>query len=408
MHNRLPPKNFFAEKEKIYPTPLDLWKKLCYNEYVVRLTSADFFMEVKRALDSLKLYIEPGYDSRYWLKNIYDGFCAEAAASKKNVKLITSIEKNGGKEPVAIIGTESEWLEQAVAQLADANYRPVLISAGSAPTKKMLCSNVCFDLYEAVSDCIHYLVGAGRTRIAALGLRDLDFCDKIKRKAFEEVTAEMGLESCACVPLDDAHIEDFVSRLDSFVGKYDAVICSNDTLAVYLIKRMSECGYDVPRSLYVIGMGNSSIGRNISVPLTSILLDYSKLGRQAVKLCKYLSANTGIFRTVTYISSNLVIRESTDNIPFSPSGEKPTVGSGGDEVYKSPELAEIIEIESFLQDCDDTDRDIINLMLKGLTYDEIASKLFIHIRTLSYRKTKMMKRLNVTTREEFCAKIRRI
>ncbi|MBQ8207430.1 MAG: substrate-binding domain-containing protein [Clostridia bacterium] len=359
-------------------------------------------------MDCLKLYMEPGYESRYWLRNICDGFFTEASASKKAVKTLTSLEKNGGGEPIAIIGTETEWLEHAVHDLSAANYRPVLISAGSAPAKKMLCSNICFDLYEAVSDCIHYLVGAGRTRIAALGLRDLDFCDKIKQKAFEEITAEMGLRGCACVPLDDAHIEDFVSRIDSFVGKYDAVICSNDTLAVFLTKRMSECGYDVPRSLYVIGMGNSSIGRNISIPLTSLLLDYSKLGRQAVRLCKYLSANPGIFRTTSYVKTELVIRDSTDNIPFYPAGDKPDIGSGGDEVYKNPELAEIIEIESFLQDCDDTDREIIKMMIRGLTYDEIASKLFIHIRTLSYRKTKMLKRLGVKTREEFCAKIKRI
>lgn len=359
-------------------------------------------------MDCLKLYIEPGYENRYWLRNIYDGFCSEATASKKIVKNITSIQRKGEGEPVAIIGTESEWLERAVRDLSSANYRPVLISAGSVPAKKMLCSNVCFDLYESVSNCIHYLVGTGRTRIAALGFRDLDFCDKIKQKAFEEVTAELGLPGCDCVPLDDAHIEDFTSNLHIFVGKYDAVICSNDTLAVFLTKRMGECGYDVPRSLYVIGMGNSSIGRNITVPLTSVLLDYSKLGKQAVRLCKYLSANPGIFRAVSYIKSELVIRDSTDNIPFSPESEKPIVGSGGDEVYKNPELAEILEIESFLQDCDDTDREIIKLMLKGLTYDEIASKLFIHIRTLSYRKTKMLRRLGVSTREEFCAKIKRI
>ena len=358
-------------------------------------------------MESLKLYCEPGFEKRYWLRNIYDGFCSEASLSKRSIKIITDIQKGDG-EPVAIIGTENEWLQNAVSKLSANNYRPVLISAGSAPTKKMLCSNVCFDLYEAISDCIHYLACTGRTRIAALGFRDLDFCDKIKQKAFDEVTAELGLLHCACVPLDDAHIEDFVSRLDSFVGKYDAVICSNDTLAVYLIKRMSECGYDVPRSLYVIGMGNSSIGGNISVPLTSVLLDYSRLGRQAVRLCKYLSANPGIFRTVSYIKSELVIRDSTDNIPFSPIGEIQNSASGGDEVYKNPELAEIIEIESFLQDCDDTDREIIKLMLKGLTYDEIAAKLFIHIRTLSYRKTKMMKRLGVSTRADFCSKIRRI
>ncbi len=358
-------------------------------------------------MESLKLYCEPGYESKYWLMNIYDGFLSEASATKKSVTVMNKIGEGSG-EPVSIIGTDNEWLQKAVSDLASANYRPLLISAGSAPTKKMLCSNICFDLYEAVSECIHYLVSAGRTRIAALGFRELDFCDKIKRKAFEEVSASLGLTNCACVPLDDSHIDDFVARIDAFVGKYDAVICSNDTLAVFLIKRMSECGYDVPRSLYVIGMGNSSIGRNISVPLTSVLLDYCGLGKQAVRMCKYLSANPGIFRTVTYIKTELMIRDSTDNIPLCNIGQVDEGSGEGNEIYKNPELAEIIEIESFLQECDDTDREIIKLLIKGLTYDEIASKLFIHIRTLSYRKTKMMRRMGVTTREDFCAKIKRI
>ncbi len=358
-------------------------------------------------MDILRLYCEPEFENSYWLRNIYDGFCNEAALSKKSIKRLSILTRGNG-EAVAIIGSENEWLQNAVLDLQKANYRPVLITAGSAPTKKMLCSNVCFDLYEAVSDCIHYLVGAGRTRIAALGLRDLDFCDKIKQKAFEEVTAELGLSGCACIPLDDSHIDDFVARIDDFVGKYDAVICSNDTLAVFLIKRMSELGYDVPRSLYVIGMGNSSIGRNISVPLTSILLDYANLGKQAVRLCKYLSANPGIFRTISYVKGELIIRNSTDNIPFTPIMSGPMSGGVGNEIYKNPDLAEIIEIESFLQDCDDTDRDIIALMLKGFTYEQIAAKLFIHIRTLAYRKTKMLRRLGVSTREEFCAKIKRI
>ncbi len=358
-------------------------------------------------MENLKLYCEPGFESKYWLKNIYDGFCSEASSTKKSVKILSEVTHGEG-EPVAIIGTENEWLRKAVSELAAANYRPVLISAGSAPEKKMLCSNVCFDLYEAVSDCVHYLVGAGRTRIAALGLRDLDFCDKIKKKAFDEVTSDLGLRDCASVPLDDSHLEDFLSGLDSFIGKFDAVICSNDTLAVFLIKRMSESGYDVPRSLYVIGMGNSSIGRNISVSLSSVLLDYMGLGRQAVRLCKYLSSNPGVFRTVSYLKSSLVIRDSTDNMPFSPESSGQLVSGDGNEIYKNPELADIIEIESFLQECDDTDREIVRLLLRGHTYDEIASKLFIHIRTLSYRKTKMFKRLSVSSRQEFCAKVRRI
>lgn len=353
----------------------------------------------------IQILCEPEYENCYWLRNIMNGIRLEASCAKMTVEKISELEADGNGAVVCIIGTGNKWLYDSISKANDKGYRPMLISSGAPTFHNTSCSLICFDLYDSTINCIKYLIGSGRKRIAALGFRPLLFCDRVKQKAFNDAVTDFGLSSCRDIPFDDDNADSFAENLDYFVGSFDAVICSTDTLAVYLIRLLKEHGYDVPRSLYVIGMGNSNIGQSFMVPLTSVFLDYEKLGKQAVRFFKHLTNNPSVFHETSYLKTELIIRDTTDNTPYeaTPICSSPYPSPLDNEGYKSRIMKEILDAESFLQECDETDRQILLLLLKGLSYEEIAAKLFIHIRTLSYRKTKMLKRLGASTRKEFCA-----
>lgn len=57
--------------------------------------------------------------------------------------------------------------------------------------------------------------------------------------------------------------------------------------------------------------------------------------------------------------------------------------------YGDNEMSELIRIENMLLSCDEIDSEIINLLMSGYSYEEIAEKLYCALNTVKYRVRKM-------------------
>ena len=106
----------------------------------------------------------------------------------------------------------------------------------------------------------------------------------MRRQGFA-AAARSGLEVVAELAVDNPQtIADgraALARLLSQGGKFDAVFCANDLLAVGAMFEARDRKLAVPRDLAVLGFGETDIAGEIQPGLTTIGVDSLDLGRRA-------------------------------------------------------------------------------------------------------------------------------
>jgi DNA-binding LacI/PurR family transcriptional regulator len=66
--------------------------------------------------------------------------------------------------------------------------------------------------------------------------------------------------------------------------EYDAIVCSNDMMAIGAIKVLTSRGYLVGKDIDVTGFDNIIISQYIATPLTTVNQDKQLMGRSAMML----------------------------------------------------------------------------------------------------------------------------
>jgi hypothetical protein len=152
----------------------------------------------------------------------------------------------------------------------------------------------------------------------------------------------------------------------------------------------------------VVGIGNSNLGQRHNVPITSVNFDYVEMGRQAIRVWRFVRKNNVSARLTLSLPCELIIRGSTAN--FSLNDSEPDsdydFGDGNEAYYYDPDVQSIIRAEAFLGECDDLDREILYCLTENLTYSEMADKLKLTDRAIKYRVAKMIKNFGAEKRED--------
>jgi LacI family transcriptional regulator len=88
------------------------------------------------------------------------------------------------------------------------------------------------------------------------------------------------------------------------------VICTNDQLAIGVIRALTENGYAVPEDVAVVGYGDLAIAADAPVPLTTVEQPKNELGRAAVELMLGEIGGAEHSHETRVFSPRLVIRGS--------------------------------------------------------------------------------------------------
>ena len=350
-------------------------------------------MQVKNKPIYIVTHEEP--KNSYWDKAVISGIKDAARESQCVVKMVdlSSID-NFDNSPLIIASSRGVWVCQMVSLAISKGANPIVASSVEFPYISNKHNRVVFEFETVIDKCISYLEDAGRTKTVLLGVAPKSAGDKIKCDAFKNrgdiFWEENGIEVC---------VEEFIKLLDN--TEYDSIICANDTIAVLLEQRLLESGYNVPEDFYIIGMGNSYVGQNISVPLTSITLDYYEIGKMAVSLYKYISECNFDCQINAKIPCKLEIRESA---PFNKITDKSSVVPGEspnlEKYFCGDRVQSIISAETLIQNCDDIDKVILIDLSKGKSVEKIAERLYLSERAVRYRISNLVKRNDFLSREE--------
>lgn len=94
-------------------------------------------------------------------------------------------------------------------------------------------------------------------------------------------------------------------------GEATAVFAANDHMALGLMRALEDAGMSVPQDLSVVGFDDVPEASYFSPPLTSVRMDFERVGRDCVSLLLELIARPDSQTTVAIPPLPLVIRSST-------------------------------------------------------------------------------------------------
>ncbi|ONI90052.1 LacI family transcriptional regulator [Saccharothrix sp. ALI-22-I] len=219
---------------------------------------------------------------------------AEARSYDHDVLLLTADEGAEGLHRVAasaladaIIVMDVEAAEPRVPVLRSL-ARPAVLIGVPDDSQGLTC--VDLDFTAAGSDCVSHLADLGHRDIALIGPspavyeRGTSYAGRFLR-GFEQTAASRGVEAVtlACVPTYDG-LRELLDGLLARPHPVTGLVVHNEAILGPLLSELAKRGRQVPRDMSVLAVCPPDVAEAQAVPLSSVDLPATELGRLAVEL----------------------------------------------------------------------------------------------------------------------------
>ena len=297
------------------------------------------------------------------------------------------------KRVLLYIGYSKKDSRRDLIYLTRHGIHTLLINYGSANFSGS-CSKVLLNYRDAMERCIGYLVANKHDRIALVGVNPSSSTDSVQEESFAGYLRDLGADPSRDIYYNYGSISECFSKFAAERSRYNAIICTNNVVALTLLHRLGEIGVRVPEDVYIISCGCSMILSERSTPtITTIVGDQNEIGRQTVLAYATLMKNPGKIDMTVRIGTKIAVRGSTnfepdpDTVIFPPC-ESPTPGV---DFYADPDVKSFFSAEALLHSSDELDQGILDGLLAGETYPSIAERLYTSENVISYRIKRMFK-----------------
>ncbi len=247
-------------------------------------------------------------------KNGYDSFLCctgyDLINKQKYLQLLLS------KRVDAIILVGSSFLEATKKEnsylLEAAETIPVMMINGYISHPNIFCT-LCDD-YQAVYDVTGHLAGQGRRQILYL-YTSRSYSGLQKLSGYKNSILANGLQlqedlMIAC-PNDISATQNILNAAYEKGLRFDAVVASEDQLAVAAVKFAKQKGLSVPEELSIVGYNNSILSGCTDPEITSVDNHVETLCMTTIStLMRVLDGNDVPNKTT--ISNDIIIRETTN------------------------------------------------------------------------------------------------
>lgn len=196
-------------------------------------------------------------------KNGYESFLCCTGYELENKKNYLRLLLSKRVDAVILVG--SHYLEANKADndyiISAAEEVPVMMINGYLNHPNIYCT-LCDD-YQAVYDAVARLAAHGRKRFAFLYRSDSS-SSRVKIKGFRDGMDAAGLtiseDAIRLCPNDIPSTQAILTDLYNEGASYDAILTSEDCLAVAAVKFAGTAGLRIPEDLEIVGYNNSLLG----------------------------------------------------------------------------------------------------------------------------------------------------
>lgn len=178
------------------------------------------------------------------------------------------------------------------------------------------CCSVYHDDAGAAQSATAHMLAKGRRAPGYIGVTLLDKCAGQQRRAgFEAALKAAGLplhpERMAVAKFSQESGYEQTAKLLERSLHIDCLFCATDAIALGAMQYCREHGIRIPEDVMIASVGDSKVGRNAFVPLTSAHLHYKTAGRDAAALLMDLLADPHAVPRSQMLGFELMEREST-------------------------------------------------------------------------------------------------
>ena len=160
---------------------------------------------------------------------------------------------------------------------------PVIMAHAIERDRELGFATIYTDFVKVTHAALDYLAAAGHRKLVFLNLHKDDFRG-IDETEMRRMMAEHGLDNTDRLFYydPDRNMENVIPEIRK--TEATAVLAYSDYLAAQFLLKVPKFRFEVPRDLSVMGISGFEIGAMLDPPLTTVDLEYSNIGRQAMEL----------------------------------------------------------------------------------------------------------------------------
>lgn len=206
--------------------------------------------------------------------------------------------------------TESPLLDPLIAQ----GIPLVSIDVTTNAPRSMILE---VDYAHGITQAVQHLAVLGHRRIAYAGGPMPHLTNLRRKNAFLDATRSIGLQVAERHIFEGAHtFEGGTQAAQQFLEMKDrptAIVCSNDIMAVGVMRVLARYDIKVPGEMSVVGFDDIHLAEFANPPLTTIRMSREELARSAFDAIQRLINSDAIQALPPLrVGTSLIVRESTD------------------------------------------------------------------------------------------------
>lgn len=253
----------------------------------------------------------PDFDIFKGNSEILSGILEESSAHALKMSLQRDVPP-GKKENAGfiIVGKHGEDLEKDIARLEELGVPFVVINRMIGDPR---VSYVAADNKACGAEMASHLIEKGCKRIALWG----ENRTRVARDKAAGYAASLTSHGLSLEPeliehdVENHPLEESFKRFMSLTPPADAIMTLDDETALKVTRLALTNGYRIPEDLLVSGMNDMDSSANVVPSLTSIRIDFRKLGKKAVHVLQDLMADRELQSEKIVIGHRLMMRDST-------------------------------------------------------------------------------------------------
>ncbi|MBO4372575.1 MAG: hypothetical protein J5826_06550 [Bacteroidales bacterium] len=326
---------------------------------------------------------------------------------------MSEIEEMPPNEPVVVvaIGAHKEWYSFVIKQCNYANIRVITYGELFPNSFSGSYSSVTSDLKGSAMEMLKYLRAYDKLNTVVYGINpdsefDVRLADEINETFLNDGVSVKKI-------IRSGSSEEQIDAFFNMCSDCNSVICTNDYNAIVLIEAIKERNEDLLENMFFISFSNTLLSLLYSPSITTFY-EAAVGAAHVIRIYKLLIQNPEIGSINFSIKEHMKIRETTHFSPHT-TGEKGDLSkvSDGYESAKNPNVAEsetliaLTNVESMLANCDKMDINILILLLKDKTSQEISNILYTSRGSVRYRIKCMVEGFGFETRSNMVLLLKR-
>lgn len=349
---------------------------------------------------NMLVLIEKAFQASVWCREIIDGLRYAARKKRASITICTDINEIEQNEENAIIlvGAETDWLNLAITQAKQFGKHPIILSNQFEQAPESDVSRVTEDIFGSMNEIVNLFLGKGIQAVALYAVNPDSASDSFKKEAFFKSNGQIGDVFENAGSLSDCFDRFYEKHRER---QYGGIVCTNDFAAISLIRHLKERGECIEK-IDIISYSDTLISKCTSPAVSTVRANYKSFGTLAFLIFDCITKNEAMGSMHVSCKWDIIHRETSSPSHHAKAVDFHVPTKQSRSFYGDPELMEMMQIESLLSECDETDSAIITAILDGKKTAEIADECFLTESSLKYRINKMKGICHVDSRSALC------